>query len=295
MDRLSGKILKGIGGFYYVKTDKGIFECKAKGRFRRDGMTPLVGDDAEVTVLDEAAFLGNLDEILPRRNAFIRPPVANIDILIITISTSQPSPDLFLADKLSVTAQKAGIGCAFCVNKSDLDGTAAREICDIYKKAGFRSICTCTTDGAGIDELKRLIYGRVCAFAGNSGVGKSSILNAVCADAELETGAVSDKIKRGKNTTRHTELLPMPGGGAVLDTPGFSSFEVDEVRAEELAGLFPEIRAAVGGCRFSGCAHIKEPGCSVKAALENGKIPASRYSSYVELYNTLKEIKEWMR
>ncbi len=295
MDYLNGKIIKAIGGFYYVLTEEGTFSCRAKGKFRKVGLTPQVGDNAKISVLDRGEFLGNLDEVLPRKSVFVRPPVANIDVLVITISASSPSPDLYLADKLSVIALSAGVDVCFCINKTDLDEEKAKEIYDIYKSAGFPVVLTCTTTGKGVDELKKLISGKICAFAGNSGVGKSSLLNLICNRSDLQTGEISDKIKRGKNTTRHSELLPTEDGGAVLDTPGFSSFVVDSIKAEELDGLFPEIKEALGNCRFSHCAHINEPDCSVKEAVNCGRISESRYNNYIQIYNSLKDIKEWMR
>ncbi|MBP3337040.1 MAG: ribosome small subunit-dependent GTPase A [Clostridia bacterium] len=294
MEEKSGKIIKAIGGFYYVKTDEGVFSCRAKGKFRKDGLSPLVGDDAQIAVVDKEKLVGNVEKILPRKSAFIRPPVANIDMLVITISSKEPSPDLLLADKLSVIAQKAGVTPCFCINKTDLDEEKAEEIAEIYRSAGFMVIKTCFTKGEGIEELKKALKGKTCAFAGNSGVGKSSLLRLVTGRDDLETGSVSDKIKRGKNTTRHTELIELKTC-AVLDTPGFSSFEVEEIRAEELENLFPEIKKYTGNCYFGGCAHINEPKCSVKDALKEGKISKSRYENYIDLYNSLKEIKEWMR
>lgn len=295
MEYLNGKIIKAIGGFYYVLTEKGTFSCRAKGKFRKEGLSPLVGDDACIAVLNESEHEGNLENVLPRRSVFVRPPVANIDILVITISSKDPSPDLMLADKLSVIALSAGVEVVFCINKTDLDEKTAREIYDIYNSAGFPVIKTCTKTAEGADELKKLLCGKICAFAGNSGVGKSSLLSVITGRSDIETGEISEKIKRGKNTTRHCELLPMENGGAVLDTPGFSSFSVEKIKAEDLENLFPEIKKQLGGCRFSGCAHINEPDCSVKKALEEEKIHKSRYKNYVEIYNSLKDIKEWMR
>ena len=295
MEEKNGKIIKAIGGFYYVLTDEGIFSCRAKGKFRKEGLSPLVGDDAKISVLDKNELLGNLDEVLPRKSAFIRPPVANIDVLIITISSKDPSPDLFLADKLSVIALSAGVNVIFCINKTDLDTVSANRIYEIYKNAGFSAVMTDTKNGIGRDTLKELIKGKICAFAGNSGVGKSSLLNAVLGRDDIETGEISEKIKRGKNTTRHTELIVTNDGGAVLDTPGFSSFLVESIRACDLENLFPEIKKHLGGCRFSGCAHINEPDCPVKEAVLKGEINESRYNNYKELYNSLKDIKEWMK
>lgn len=295
MEYICGKITKLLGGFYYVLTEKGVFECRAKGKFRKESFTPLVGDNVKIAVLDEDKQKGNLEEVFPRKSAFIRPPVANIDVLVITISACEPSPDLLLADKLSVIAQKAGVSVYFCINKMDLDTKTANEIYDIYKNADFKTFLTNTKNLEGIDELKEALIGKICAFAGNSGVGKSSLLNAILSRDDIETGDISDKIKRGKNTTRHTELIACEGGGSVLDTPGFSSFTVSDIKALEIESFFPEIKKYKDGCRFSGCAHINEPDCSVKEALVKGKIAQSRYDNYVEIYNSLKDIKEWMK
>lgn len=295
MNFLQGRIIKAIGGFYYVLTDCGTYSCRAKGKFRKEKITPLVGDNAKIAVLDEEKKEGNLEEIFDRKSSFIRPPVANIDMLVITISAAQPAPDLFLADKLSVIAASAGVSVCFCINKAELDKNRADEIYNIYKNAGFSAVVTSTYDKYGIEELAAIISGKICAFAGNSGVGKSSLLNLVCNRSDLETGKVSEKIKRGKNTTRHSELIPMEGGGFVADTPGFSSFEVISIPASHLEALFPEIKRNLGACRFSGCAHINEPDCPVKEAYKRGEISESRYKNYIELYNHLKNIKEWMK
>lgn len=292
---LEGIIIKGIGGFYYIKTELGILECKARGKFRKEKLTPAVGDRVCVSVVDEAEMTGSLDEILPRKNEFIRPPVANIDQMIITLAVQDPMPNLFLVDKLTVTALAAGVECVICINKIDLDDQKADELCQIYQTTGFRVILSSSVDGTGTDELRGVLQDKVTALAGNSGVGKSSILNGIDSRFQLETGTVSDKIKRGRHTTRHTELFELDFGGYVFDTPGFGSFEVEEIRDSELEFLFPEFSPYLGTCRFQGCRHISEPDCAVKQALADGAVSVSRYESYQELYNKLKDIKEWMR
>lgn len=295
MEYLNGKIIKAIGGFYYCLTESGTFCCRAKGKFRKDGLCPVVGDNAKIMVLDKCALIGNLEEILPRKSLFARPPVANIDMLVITVSAKEPMCDFLLTDKLSVIALKANVNVCVCVNKTELDRNAADEICKIYSSAHFPVVKTSTKTGEGINELKSLISGKICAFAGNSGVGKSSLLRLITERSDIETGEISEKIKRGKNTTRHSELIPLKSGGAVLDTPGFSSFYVDGIKKEELQTLFPEIKENAGGCRFAGCAHINEPDCSVKLAADKKIIHEKRYENYKELYNSLKNIKEWMK
>lgn len=292
---LDGVIIKGIGGFYYIRTERGIVETKARGKFRNKSLIPIVGDRVKVSITDEAELKGSLDEIMPRKNSFIRPPVANIDRIIITFAAKDPEPNLRLVDKLTVTALSAGVSPAICINKVDIAPKEAEELAEIYRLAGFPVVLSSSVTGEGKDELIELISGKVTAFAGNSGVGKSSILNGILGGEQMETGSISDKIKRGRHTTRHVELLQLPFGGYAFDTPGFSSFEVEGLKASELERYFPEFDEYLGGCRFGGCAHINEPDCAVKDALSEGKIAMSRYESYCELYDTLKQVKEWMK
>lgn len=292
---LEGVIVKGIGGFYYIRTEQGVYEAKARGKFRSRGLIPIVGDRVCISVTDEAEKKGSLDEILPRKNSFIRPPVANLDRIIITFAPKDPEPNLRLVDKLTLTALAAGVSCGICINKTELDPERAKELAEIYKKAGFPVLLISAKEGFGKEELAALLKDKVTAFAGNSGVGKSSILNGLLGGEAMETGSISEKIKRGRHTTRHVELLALPFGGFAFDTPGFSTFELEGVTAQELAGYFPEFAAYPESCRFAGCAHISEPDCAVKEALSEGKIAMSRYESYCELYETLKQIKEWMK
>lgn len=292
---LDGIIVKGIGGFYYIKTERGIIEAKARGKFRSQSLTPIVGDRVRVSIVDEAELKGSLDEILPRKNSFIRPPVANLDQIIITFAAKDPEPNLKLVDKLSVTALAADVSCAICINKTDIAPNEAHALAEIYRTTGFPVILSSSESGEGLKELHELLEGRITAFAGNSGVGKSSILNSLIGGEQMETGTISDKIKRGRHTTRHVELLELPFGGYAFDTPGFSSFEVEGLKVAELERYFPEFLPYLGGCRFAGCAHINEPDCPVKEALSEGKISQSRYESYCELYDTLKQVKEWMK
>jgi len=276
-----------------VKTDDCIYSCRARGKFRKESLTPMVGDIAEIEITDTEKCEGYVLNILPRKNELFRPQVSNIDLLLITFAAESPAPSLALIDKLTVTAAARGIPCAICVNKCDLNCEIAQEYSSIYRLAGFEVLTVSAETGENVEQLKALLTNKTTALAGSSGVGKSSLLNAIGESFNLRTGGVSDKIQRGKHTTRHTELFPLSFGGFVFDTPGFGSFELENITYKELPSLFPEIKAFEGGCRFTGCSHIKEPDCSVKAALSEGKIPESRYASYCELYDELKKIKEW--
>lgn len=291
---MHGTITKGIGGFYYVKAEDGlVYSCRARGKFRKDGITPVVGDNVQIDVTDSSKKEGYVTEIFPRKNVFFRPPVSNIDQLLVTFAAKEPEPALELIDKLTVTAVAQGVTCAICINKTELDREFAASIAEEYRLAGFPVLLCSALEKEGIDELKSLLQGKTTALAGSSGVGKSSLLNAMGENFTLKTGIVSDKIKRGKHTTRHTELFPLSFGGFVFDTPGFGSFEVEKMMAQDISALFPEIAAHEGDCRFPGCSHIKEPDCSVKEALLGGKIGTHRYESYCALYQTLKDIKDW--
>jgi len=255
--------------------------------------TPLVGDVVSIKRTAEDETKGSIEEILPRKNVFIRPPVANIDQLVITVAATKPDPNLLLVDQLCVTAEAAGVVPIICINKLDLDEQRAEEIKAIYEKAGYLVLLVSAREDWGTESLKSVLQNKITAFAGNSGVGKSSLLNRLSGYFALQTGDVSEKTKRGRHTTRHTELFELPFGGYVFDTPGFSSYEAEGIGAERLAELFPEIACHVGGCRFAGCAHIAEPGCSVKEALQQGKIAAERYESYCSLYIAEKKHKNW--
>lgn len=288
MADMNGKIIKGIGGFYYVKVPGGeTYECKARGIFRKDGIKPCIGDDVEI---DIKSGKGNINKIFPRRNQLVRPPVANIDILVIVAAAADPEPNLFLIDKLLVNAEICGITPIILVNKTDLsDGENLRRI---YKNTGYTLLSFSAAENENADFLLPHISGKTTAFAGMSGVGKSTILN-LLTGGNMETGSVSEKIKRGRHTTRHVELIELDGGGHVLDTPGFSSFEVSGIKAVQLYEYFPEMRGLGDKCRFKGCSHISEPDCEVKQKVQNGEIAESRYESYKELYNQLKNLKDW--
>ncbi len=289
----TGTIIKGIGGFYYVKTPDGIVECRARGRFRKDGQSPMVGDYVRIKRTAEDAGKGSVDEILPRKNSFIRPPVANIDQLVAVISVKNPESSLLLTDQLTVTAEAAGVCPVICINKQDLDEERASTIFKIYETTGYPVILTSAKKEQGLTALSEILKGKITAFAGNSGVGKSSLLNRLCDTFSLETGSVSEKTQRGRHTTRHTELLELPFGGYVFDTPGFSSFAAEGIAADALKEFFPEMAAYGEHCRFAGCAHVAEPGCEVKDALQAGKIARERYDSYCALYQELKAVKAW--
>lgn len=288
---MQGVIIKALSGFYYVKTESGTVECRARGRFRLDGSSPLVGDRVEISL--DANGKGRVDKLLPRKNFFIRPAVANIDLLIAVASEVNPVTDPFLIDRVTAFAEHMGCEVLICINKSD----AARvsRLRDIYATSGYRVIETSAVTGEGVEELRGCIAGKVCAFSGNSGVGKSSLLNALEPGLGLETGAVSEKLGRGRHTTRHVEIFPA-GGAFVADTPGFASFDMEQlppIPKEELQFCFPEFGPYIGKCRFDDCAHLKEPGCAVREAMDEGKINASRHLSYARLYEISAKYKEW--
>ncbi|MEE1351714.1 MAG: ribosome small subunit-dependent GTPase A [Clostridia bacterium] len=285
---MRGKIYKGIGGFYYVCTESGeIFESKARGKFRKEHIIPMIGDEVEIEVKNNK---GSITEIYPRKNSLIRPAVSNIDMIVVVAAAKSPDPATYVIDKMLVNAEINNIEAIVCINKSDLADCC--DITDIYTKAGYRTLRLCAQNGEGIDELISIIKNKTTAFAGVSGVGKSTILSKIIG-AELETGSVSEKISRGKHTTRHVELFKLPEGGYVLDTPGFSSIEPEDITAEELYTCFPEFRSVTGECRFRTCAHIDEPDCAVKRLVEDGTIALSRYESYKELYEIQKGKKTW--
>lgn len=288
----SGIIIKALSGFYYVQTENGILECKARGRFRLDGTSPLVGDRVQCSL--DANGKGRIDKVEDRKNWFVRPAVANIDTLVFVAANTNPVTDPFLIDRVSVIAAEAGCELVICVNKVDID--RGDRLYDIFSKAGFTVIRTSAEDGEGLDTLLHSLKGRVCAFTGNSGVGKSSILNALLPGLHIETGEVSEKLGRGRHTTRHVELYALGENTYIADTPGFASFDIEMMQTiskEQLQYDFIEFAPYIGSCRFNDCAHLKEPGCAVTAALAEGKIGESRYSSYVKLYELTDQHKPW--
>ncbi len=282
-----GIITKGIGGFYYVATDDGnVVECRARGKLRKMKVKPYVGDRVNITVVGDQ---GAVEEVLPRKNSLIRPPVANIDRIAVVIAAAMPSPDFFVMDRLITYAEHRGIEVVVCVNKTDL--ASPDEVISVYESAGYQVIPVCAAEDKGFEPLKQLLSTGVTAFAGNSGVGKSSILNSLGFD--LETGSVSRK-EHGRHTTRHVELMPFGDGGFVIDTPGFSLLDMTELRASEIPDCFREFKN-LESCGFGDCMHLGAKGCSVIKAVEEGKIAPSRYESYKAIYNELKDIKEWQR
>mgnify|MGYP002797965395 FL=1 len=292
---MEGIILKALSGFYYVDGGDGaLTACRGRGKFRHQKLTPLVGDRVRFTPLGEGA--GILDEILPRKNQFQRPAVANIDQLVVIASGAVPVTDPFLIDRVVSIAEGRDCEPVICINKCDLD--AAEELYQTYRKAGFLTQRVSAETGEGIPELAAAIAGKVSAFTGNSGVGKSSILNALEPEFRLQVGEVSDKLGRGRHTTRHVELFRLSSGAIVADTPGFSSFDTEGMelrRPEELQYTFREFAPYLDQCRFTGCAHVKEKGCAVLAAVKAGAIAPSRHASYVRLYEQAKEVPEWER
>ena len=287
-----GRIQKALSGFYYVDTGTEILTCRARGKFRREGISPLVGDRVSVRELGDGE--GFVEAILPRRNAFIRPAVANIDQLVIIGSGAIPKTDPFLIDRVASIAALKGCDVIVLLNKCDLNG--ADELYEIYRAAGFPTLRVSAETGEGLEELKSLIAGKLSAFTGNSGVGKSSILNALEPDFALKVGEVSTALGRGRHTTRHVELFRLSCGAEIMDTPGFSSFEAEDLNLEwkqHLAESFVEFRPYLNDCRFVGCSHTKEKGCAVLDALRQGKIQKSRHQSYLRLYEELKGVQEW--
>lgn len=288
---MTGLIVKALSGFYYVQTENEILECKARGRFRKEHQSPLVGDRVEYS---KENGKGMVEAILPRKNSFVRPAVANLDALVVLASNVNPITEPFLIDRIMAIAGNQNVPVILCVNKCDLD--AGTDLTRIYRAAGYRVIQTSAETGEGVEDLRAEITGMIVAFTGNSGVGKSSVLNRLEPSFTIRVGEVSDKLGRGRHTTRHVELYELPGGTYVADTPGFSSFDterMDLVLKENLQYAFMDFAPYLGQCQYADCAHLKEPGCAVRAALEAGSIMPSRYDSYVRLYEKAKEIKLW--
>lgn len=288
---MQGKIIKGIAGFYYVHVvNNGVYECKAKGIFRNNNQKPLVGDDVKIVILDEEEKLGNITELFPRKNELIRPAVANVDQALIIFALTQPEPNFNLLDRFLISMERQGVPTIICFNKKDL---ASKEQIErsyqVYKKSGFTHITTCLKTSEGIDEIKEILKNKTTVLAGPSGVGKSSLLNILIPTAMMETGKVSEKIKRGKHTTRHSEIFHVEDETYLFDTPGFTSLLLPDLEKEDLRNYYFEFATYENTCRFNGCVHINEPECSVKSALEEGEINPVRYSNYKELFEELKE------
>lgn len=292
---MQGKIIKGIAGFYYVHGEDGeIYECKAKGIFRKDNKKPLVGDDVEITVLDEKDKEGNLIRILPRRNSLIRPAVANVDQAFVIFALEDPKPNFMLLDRFLIMMEREKIPTVICFNKKDL---AAQEDVEklfrTYQGCGCQLILSSAARGEGVEEIREILAGKTTVVAGPSGVGKSSLTNLLQEDVQMETGEISRKLKRGRHTTRHSQIIPVAENTYLVDTPGFSSLYLTDMEEQELKDYFREFQKYEGQCRFQGCRHIHEPGCAVKEALEKQEISRLRYENYLGLYEELKEKRRY--
>lgn len=292
---MQGKIVKGIAGFYYVHVaESGIYECKAKGAFRNQKVKPLVGDNVRLEVLDEEQKKGNIEEILPRKNELIRPAVANIDQALVIFAAAKPKPNFNLLDRFLILMQYQKVPAVVCFNKQDMvDAEELQLLKNTYESAGYQVIFTSAAKEEGIQAVRDLLKGKTTTVAGPSGVGKSSLINLLSPEAEMETGDISRKIERGKHTTRHSELFALDENTFICDTPGFSSIYLPDMEKEELGIYFPEIAEYEPFCRFQGCAHIHEPGCGVKEALEEKKISPIRYDNYKLLYEELKDKRRY--
>lgn len=292
---MQGKIIKGIAGFYYIYAEDGnVYECKAKGIFRKDNFKPLVGDNVEITVLNEEEKGGSVTSILPRRNSLIRPAVANVDQAFLIFAMENPKPNFLLLDRFLIMMEQQGIPVVICFNKKDVGEKEEMEkLYEIYTGCGYRVVLSSTYEGEGMDEIHEILKGKTTVVAGPSGVGKSSITNCMQGEVQMETGEISKKLKRGKHTTRHSQVIPVEKNTFLVDTPGFSSLYLTDMKEEELRDYFPEFVMYEPQCRFQGCMHIHEPGCAVKKALSEGKISQQRYDNYLALYEELKEKRRY--
>lgn len=288
---MQGKIVKGIAGFYYVHVvGFGIYECRARGIFRKENKKPLVGDNVEIEILDDKEMEGNLVEILPRKNELIRPAVSNVDQALVVFAVAKPDPHFNLLDRFLVMMESKEIHTVLCFNKKDIaQEPQMEELKSIYEKCGCRVIFTSAFEKQNIEEIKEVLQGKTTVVAGPSGVGKSSLINLLQSGVKMETGEISKKIERGRHTTRHSELIPLSKDSYIMDTPGFSSLYVNDFEKEELKYYFPEFASYNDQCRFHGCDHVHEPGCAVKEAVAQGKIHQIRYQDYLEIYQEQKE------
>ena len=292
---MQGKIIKGIAGFYYVYgEDEVLYECKAKGIFRKDNQKPLVGDNVEITILDQQEQTGNLIRILPRKNSLIRPAVANVDQAFVIFALENPKPNFMLLDRFLIMMEQAEVPAVICFNKKDLASEEeTRTLCETYRNCGYRVILSSALEKEGLDEIHRILKGKTTVVVGSSGVGKSSLTNLLQGEVQMETGEISRKLKRGRHTTRHSQVIPVGEDTFLMDTPGFSSLYLMNMEEQDLKNYFPEFRKYEDACRFQGCRHIHEPGCRVKEALENGEISRLRYEDYLSLYEELKEKRRY--
>ena len=292
---MQGKIIKVIAGFYYVNVvEFGVYECKAKGIFRKEKQKPLVGDNVEIEVLDEETMTGNITALLPRKNELIRPAVANIDQALVVFAVTRPSPHFNLLDRFLVMMERQDIPVVLCFNKEDIaEDEQVEKLRSVYEGCGYPCVFTSALEERNIEKIKELLKGKTTVIAGPSGVGKSSLINILNPDAKMETGDISSKIERGKHTTRHSELFTIAQDSYIMDTPGFSSLYVNDFEKEELKYYFPEFDPYEGTCRFLGCDHVHEPDCAVKAAVEAGEIHEIRYKDYLEMYEELKSKRRY--
>lgn len=292
---MQGKIIKGIAGFYYVHVEScGVFECKAKGIFRKENRKPLVGDEVEIDILDKEKQTGNITGILPRKNSLIRPAVANVDQALVIFAAAQPRPNHMLLDRFLVMMEREGIPVILCFNKKDLvTHEDEKFLYETYSQCGYRVIMTSAKNEEGTEGIEEILKGKTTVVAGPSGVGKSSLTNLMQTEVQMETGEISRKLGRGRHTTRHSQIIPVSEHTYLVDTPGFTSLYLENMEKEELKFYFPEFQKYEGKCKFQGCVHIHEPRCAVKEALETGEISSLRYEDYVGLYEELKEKRRY--